>query len=136
MYAYRRANRPSALRRLRQLLVSAAVPESYPRTFHFRKSVVYIKFCLCREPWYVGSFTFHVYERDINRMSKFRQRCRQRLAYFEPASARFPCAWQSLTSFVHGISCSVYTTVTFELAMGSYIVAPGRSAVGSFSFGP
>ena len=85
MYVYRRVNRNRSLHRLCELLISADVPESYPRTFHFRKSVVYIKNCLRRDPWYIGSTTLNVYEHDLNRLSKFRQRCRQRFACFEPA---------------------------------------------------
>ena len=54
-----------SLQRLHELLVSADMPASYPRAFHFRKSVVCIKVCRWREPWYVGSTILHAYERDL-----------------------------------------------------------------------
>ena len=39
LYVYRRVNRSRSLHRLYDLLVSADVPEYYPRAFHTRKSV-------------------------------------------------------------------------------------------------
>ena len=96
-------------KRLYNLFRYAGVPESYPWAYHERRQVVCLKMSSFFTPWYIGSTTFSVWERDLNRESKMRQIQKKRLAYYEPATHW----WHAQVNF------SAFVTVVLQPVSGT-----------------